>query len=100
MENEHDPLTPGPWRWVFLSTAGNYFLLGNNGEGPITHSAPDSADGRLKQAAPALLEALGNLVDYCDRTLFSYVHITQEPAEMKAARAAIAAARGESPQGR
>jgi hypothetical protein len=55
---DFDKLTPGPWRWVFMESAGNYYLVGNDGEGPVTLSGPDCADGRLKEAAPALLKAL------------------------------------------
>lgn len=53
--------TPAPWKWVFLGNAGNYFLLGNNGEGPIVQGGPGFPDGNLMQAAPALL-AVGEMV--------------------------------------
>lgn len=51
-------ITPGTWKWVFVSTAGRWFLLGNNGEGPIVKMVPDTPDGNLIQAAPALMAAL------------------------------------------
>lgn len=47
--------TSGPWKWEFIGTAGNYFLVGRDGQ--LTHDAPNSPDGNLKQAAPDLLEA-------------------------------------------
>lgn len=55
-------LTPGPWKWEFIGNAGNYFLVGNGGKGSVTFSGPGSADGRLMQAAPALLAALKKIV--------------------------------------
>ena len=51
-------------------------------------------DARLIAVAPELLGALELLVDFCDRNFFSHVHITQEPREMKSARAVIAKAKG------
>lgn len=51
-------ITRWPWRWEFLGTAGNYFLVGSNG---VTYGGPDSADGRVKQAAPELLQVCKEL---------------------------------------
>lgn len=47
-------ITPGPWRWVFMGNAGNYYLMGNDGRGPAVRSGPKSADGQLMQSAPDL----------------------------------------------
>ena len=108
MENQ---ITPGPWKWVFLGTAGNYFLLGNDGEGPITHSGPDTPDGRLKEAAPLMLAALTESIGMRDGRDFAsdleatadlleaadHFHNRAEAlrAKAQAIRGAIAAARGE-----
>lgn len=81
--------TPGPWKWEFLGTAGNYFLVGSNGQ--VTNSGPNSDDGKLKEAAPDLLEALESLVaDYGD-----YAYLPPNKNYDKA-KAAIAKARGEN----
>lgn len=45
----------------------------------ISFEAGFIAGLECQQAAPALLAALQNLVDYCDRRLFQSVHVTQEP---------------------
>lgn len=96
-DRNYEQITPGPWEWVFLGNAGNYFLLGNEGNGPITHSGPDSADGNLKRAAPDLLAAceashiamiaMGNHLNW-DDVPQSYVDA------INTVRAAIAKARG------
>lgn len=95
--NELDQPTPGPWRWVFVSTAGQWFMLGNNGEGPIVSSGPDTADGRLKQAAPALLAAcemaFEDLEQYEDTDLPGGYAVMET---VQTLRAAIAEARGET----
>ena len=50
--------TPGPWKWVFIGTAGNEFLRGPNmeevGDMPM--------DKSLQAASPRLFTALRNLV--------------------------------------
>lgn len=90
MEREgFNKITPGPWKWVFMGSAGNYYLVGNDGEGPVTHSGPDCADGKLKQAAPDLLAA-------CEAALSALELMNYSDAEGDAEyvlRAAIAKAR-------
>ena len=61
-----DKLTPPLWRWVWQGNAGYWSLTGDNGNGPITHSGPDSADGRAKAAAPELLAVCEALIAYRD----------------------------------
>lgn len=93
-------LTPGPWKWEFVGNAGNYFLVGNGGKGPITFSGPDSADGRLKQAAPALLaiaqmvndKIIPEIEDFAGPS--GIIHVPLSRAEVEAIRAAIAAVEG------
>lgn len=83
-------LTPGPWKWVFMGSAGNYYLVGNNGEGPVTHSGPDCVDGRLKEAAPLLLAALELAYGTGPKSWYDRDNETGNEI-----RAAIAAAKGE-----
>lgn len=90
-------LTPGPWRWIFLGNAGNFFLLGNNGEGPITHAVPDTPDGNLMQAAPDLLKAcemaFEDLEQYEDTDIPGGYAVMET---VQTLRAAIAGAKGEA----
>lgn len=58
MERNNNPqseLTKSPWEWKWLGNVGNLGLLGQNG---ITFDGPGTADGRLKAAAPELLDLL------------------------------------------
>jgi hypothetical protein len=84
---------------VFLGNAGNYFLLGNDGEGPITKAGPGSADGELMQAAPDLLKALrltGEAISRVSENIMDYagpeatLHVPMTRAEIEAIRAALA----------
>lgn len=65
MERDCDKVTPGPWEWVFMGNAGNYFLVGNEGNGPICNSGPNCADGKLMQSAPALQAENERLREAC-----------------------------------
>lgn len=98
--NELNQLTPAPWKWVFLGNAGNYFLLGNDGAGPIVQGSPGFPDGNLMQAAPALLAACEAIQEAFSKGEIKFTKIRQadsdpyHPANVKLA-AAIAAAKGE-----
>lgn len=54
--------TPGPWEWQFMGTAGRWCLVNAEGLGAVHVGGPPnqslSADQRLIQAAPSMLEAL------------------------------------------
>lgn len=95
--------TPGPWRIEFVkdvssgSVGSHIIRLGNEWEYLAFHksgSTPDveKANAHLIAAAPEMLEALENLLQFVD----SIPDITNEHSKMKAARDAIKKARGES----
>jgi hypothetical protein len=92
---ELQEITPGPWRWKFIGNAGNYFLVGNNGEGPITNSGPNSADGRLMEAAPDLVAALRRIAKEPDN-VDEWLSADQMQAIARAALARVDAAGGEA----
>jgi hypothetical protein len=54
--------TPGPWEWQFMGTAGRWCMVNADGLGAVHLGGPPdvplSADQRLTQASPDLLEAL------------------------------------------
>lgn len=56
-----DSPTPGSWRWEFVGNAGGWYLVGNDGHGPLVRGGPGSADGALQQVAPDLMR----LYDTC-----------------------------------
>lgn len=58
IDDVKDELTRWPWRWAWNGTAGNFYLYGDGGQGPITHSGPHRADGKAKEAAPEMLQQL------------------------------------------
>ena len=95
--------TPGPWRYrkgdnlscpyVIRGTEGGFAVMG------LSRSR-EEADARLIAAAPELLEALQEIVDFpmdfFDRDDAEKVQITVTGWHLKKAISAIAKARGES----
>lgn len=92
--------TPGPWRdvgdgYVEAQSAPLKFRSGWYDSAYLTADSKDEweANARLIAAAPELLEALEGLLEYCGGSVADE-HLDED--ELKAARAAIAKARGEA----
>lgn len=88
--------TPGPW---VACTDEGWEGVVHSPEGRTVATCPwderAKADARLIAQAPALLEALEQLLNECD-SRFDYTEATDEEIEaMEAARAAIAQATGD-----
>jgi hypothetical protein len=87
--------TPGPWRWQFVGTVGQWMVLDEHGNGLRIGGPPRddlTADQRLIAAAPDLLEAAEKAI-----VAWSYGNTSTTQA-MWALTEAIAKARGEAVQ--
>lgn len=97
--------TPGPWRIEGTRGPGFIISAGTNryGDGPDSyvgvlgpmHAAPTRADALLACAAPDMLKALSEWVDYLDGP-DEEGSFDDEERLMNAMRAAIAKARGQA----
>ena len=90
--------TPGPWRWEFVGTVGNFVLFGANGFIVGTDQKYIAGDRALQAAAPDLLaacrEALEALQSCYDVTEWPANGQTKQDAAIQHLRAALAAAEG------
>ncbi len=97
--------TRGPWRWQFVARDGersdSYTLFGNEGRARVliigeNHRAiPVGADERLLASAPDLYAALERLTRHVDPGGLGGGYITASGDDLRAARSALARARGE-----
>ncbi len=93
---------PTPWTITQHGFTLTIFPVSNKKATIATVYAPEyrmaegEANAQLILTAPELLDALGELVDYCETKFFMDTHITREPRVMQNARAAIAKALGVS----